>query len=62
MNGRFRKRHADPQDKPYMISALNLSSHCYFVAQNSGKWLKMAAPVTVLEEGRSEPIGEKVCL
>jgi hypothetical protein len=54
VNGRFNKRSADTQDTPSMISALNLSSRCYFVAQSNGKRLKMAAPVTILEEARSD--------
>ena len=54
INGRFRKRYANPQDTPSMVDALQVSSHCYFVAQGNGKRLKMAAPVTVLEEARSD--------
>ena len=53
-NGRFKRRYADSQDTPSMITALNVSSRCYFVAQSNGKRLKMTAPVTVLEEARSD--------
>ena len=53
VNGRFRKRNA-AQDTPSMVFALNLSSRCNFVAQSNGKWLKMAAPVIILEEARSD--------
>ena len=53
-NGRFSISQADPTDPVSMVNALQLPSEVPFLTKEKGKRLKLTAPITILEEARSQ--------